>query len=197
MESSLCNTPNLDLPNEQLMHDESKQTCLDYGSTPKLHIYKFQIGRCCRYSMNWRTGSKRSFEEIYTLASGSEVHFGSHKAHHKWWLPRTIKPISELPFFITHDALLPESISSSSAAAADGPDFPDAGFHQALNHLDQFDRSNGLLIHLNRCPIKHKGSNIDLNGHKLSLKKLGLKISKFNVGQKQTRLSPNWAHITY
>lgn len=72
------------------------------------------------------------------------------------------------------------------AAAADGPDFPDAVFHQALNHLDQFDQSIGLLIHLNLCPIKHKVSNIDLNGHKL-----GLKISKFNVGQKQTQLSPN------
>ena len=39
---------------------------------------------------------------------------------------------------------------------------------QALIYMDQFDRSNGNLIHLNQSPIKHKGSNLDINRPKLN-----------------------------
>lgn len=39
----------------------------------------------------------------------------------------------------------------------------DAMLDQALTYLDQFDQSNGYFIHLNRDPIKNKGSNQNLN----------------------------------
>lgn len=57
---------------------------------------------------------------------------------------------------------------------------------RALTYLDQFDKSNGYLIHLNRGPIKYKGSNLNFNRTKLSPI-----ISKLNVVPKENKLSPN------
>lgn len=57
---------------------------------------------------------------------------------------------------------------------------------RALTYLDQLDQSNGIFIHLNWAPVRHKGSNMILDGSKL-----GIGISKYNVGPKQTQLSPN------
>lgn len=63
---------------------------------------------------------------------------------------------------------------------------------RALTNLDQFDRSIGSLIHLNRVPVKQKGSNMNFNGPKL-----GSKISNFNVGPKQSPLSPDHEGLTH
>lgn len=54
-------------------------------------------------------------------------------------------------------------------------------FDQALDYLNRFDQSNGFLIHLNWPPIKHKGSNQNLNGLKI-----GFQPVQFIMGAKQT-----------
>lgn len=46
----------------------------------------------------------------------------------------------------------------------DDPYFMDPMLDRDLYYLDSFDRSNGILIHLNQDPIKHKGSNIKFKG---------------------------------
>lgn len=47
-------------------------------------------------------------------------------------------------------------------AGMEGLDLMDRVIDPVLNYLDQFDRPNGLLIHLSRGPIKRMGSNLKL-----------------------------------
>lgn len=44
----------------------------------------------------------------------------------------------------------------------------DTMIDRALIYMDQFDQSNENLNHFNQGPIKHKGSNLDLNRPKLN-----------------------------
>lgn len=64
-------------------------------------------------------------------------------------------------------------------------------FDQALDDLDSFDQSNGLLIHLNQGPIKHEVSNVNFNGPKL-----GFKIANFILGPRQIQLNSNNEGLT-
>lgn len=54
---------------------------------------------------------------------------------------------------------LSRDVDSPTDAGADGPDFIDPVFDQALGYLDRFDWYNGLKIHFKWSPIKHMGSN--------------------------------------